>query len=96
MTMSISYELNNDAVDVHFYGTPYIPARLSGHPDSWEPPEGGEIEIEEVEYQTKGKAFVDGKWIKCNVKVDVSPLLSDDQLEDIELKISSTNFNEYD
>lgn len=96
MTMSMSYALNNDSVEVNFYGTPYTPARLSGHPDSWCAAEGGEIEIEEVEYKTKGKAFVDGKWIKCDVIVDVSPLLSDSELEAIEEKISTTNFNNDD
>lgn len=96
MTMSMSYPLNNDTVEVNFSGTPYIPARLTGHPDSWEPAEGGEIEIEEVEYRTKGKAFVDGKWIRCDVVVDVSPLLDDGQFEDIQEKIENTNFNEED
>lgn len=95
MTMSMSYPLNNDAVEVHFYATPYRSGRV-GHPDNWEPDEMPEVEIEEVVYQTKGKAFVDGKWIKCDVKVDVSPLLSDGQLEDIDEKICTTEFNEYD
>jgi hypothetical protein len=93
---SFSYALNNDTVEVNFSGSPFIPARLTGHPDTWEPPEGGEIEIEEVEYRTKGKAFVDGKWIRCEVVVDVSPLLDDGQFEDIQERISSTDFNEYD
>jgi hypothetical protein len=93
---TISYELNHDCVEVHFSGTPYVPGYTAGLPEHCYPDEGGEIEIEEVEYRTKGKAFVDGKWIKCDVKVDVSPLLTDGQLEDIEEKISTTEFNEYD
>ena len=27
---------------------PYIPPRLSGHPDTWHPAEGGNVEIEEI------------------------------------------------
>lgn len=27
---------------------PYVPARLNGHPDTWSPAEGGDVEIEEV------------------------------------------------
>lgn len=90
------YTLNNDCVYVDYSGTPYIPANLSGHPDTWCPAEGGEIEIEEVEYRTKGKAFVDGKWITTDVRVDVQSLLSDDQLEDIQEQVARVESTEED
>jgi len=35
-------------LEIHGYCTPYIPAKLSGHPDTWAPPEGGDSEIEEI------------------------------------------------
>lgn len=93
--MSMSYTLNNGDVEISFNATPYRSGRV-GHIDDWLPDEPAEVEIEEVEYKTKGKAFVEGKWVKCVVAVDVSPLLSDSQFEDIETEILTTDFNEYD
>lgn len=82
--MTFSYTLNNDSVEVEYSASVYIPPNLSGHPDSWTPEEGGEIEIEAVEYETNGRVMIDGKWVAVKrVIVDVSPLLSDYQLEEI-------------
>lgn len=55
-------DLNNDHVEVWFEGTEYVPAKTSGHPDTWCEAEGGEIEIDRVMY--KG--------------VDISLIISDD------------------
>ena len=93
--MGVMLELNNDTVEVEFSGTPYTPARLTGHPDSWEPAEGGEIEIEAVEYETNGRALIEGNWVKlAKVVVDVSPLLSDAELERFQEEIAQLKTEE--
>ena len=47
----LNTDLNADTVTVHFDGLGYIPARMYGHPDTWEPAEGGEIEITSIMYK---------------------------------------------
>jgi len=46
----IDGEVDLEEIDLEIEGvaTPYSPARLSGHPDTWCPAEGGEVEIEYV------------------------------------------------
>lgn len=78
------YELNNATVLVDYNASVFYPAQLSGPPENCYPAEGGEIEIESVEYETSGRVMIDGKWVAVKrVVVDVSPLLSDYQLEQI-------------
>jgi hypothetical protein len=94
--MGYLYTLNNDTVEVEYSGTPYIPAYISGPPEDCYPEEGGEIEIESVEYETSGRVMIDGKWVAVKrVVVDISPLLSEAQLEDITDKIAHFNHDEY-
>lgn len=78
----VETDINGIPVWCEVYAEPYVPARLSGHPDSWTPAEGGEIDIEEVFVKLKGKALINGQWIQCDkVAVDILPLLSDDAFE---------------
>ena len=78
----VETDINGIKVSCEVYAEPYVPARLSGHPDSWTPAEGGEIDIEEVFVKIKGRALVDGQWVDCDkVEVDILPLLSDDAIE---------------
>ncbi len=46
-TYSVTYEVERgeDVIELEIRGTvsPYIPAKLSGHPDTWAPAEGGEV-----------------------------------------------------
>jgi hypothetical protein len=39
------HELGELEVEVEGVVNPYVPARLSGHPDTWCPEEGGDVEI---------------------------------------------------
>lgn len=43
-------EVDYEEIELEIEGvaTPYVPARLSGHPDNWCPAEGGEVEIEHI------------------------------------------------
>jgi len=80
--------LRDESVEVFYTGETYVPANFRGHPDNWTPAEGGEIEIGSVEYETCGRAFIDGRWIKCDrVVADVTTLLSPDDLMSVEDKI---------
>lgn len=77
-------KLNGIDVECFIYAEPYVPARMSGHPDSWTDAEGGDIEIERVDYETDGRAYVNGQWIKiANMVVDVLPILSDSDVESL-------------
>ena len=44
---SISVERDEEEIELEISGTiePYTPAKMSGHPDTWYPEEGGEVEI---------------------------------------------------
>lgn len=89
------YELNNATVSVEYNASVYYPAQVSGPPESCFPAEGGEIEIESVEYESSGRVMIDGKWVAVNrVVVDVSPLLSDYQLEQIVEAIETCPIND--
>jgi hypothetical protein len=80
--------LRGEEVEVFYTGEAYTPANFGGHPDNWTPAEGGEIEIAAVEYETCGRAWIDGKWVKCDrVVADVAALLSPDDLMSVEDKI---------
>lgn len=47
---SISVWRDEEEIELEVSGTiePYTPAKMSGHPDTWYPEEGGEVEITEV------------------------------------------------
>lgn len=77
---ALTVPLNDGCVSVNFSGSPYVPARLTGHPDTWCDAECGDIEIESVDFVGEGIAFVDGKWIKTRVVVDVTGLISDNDM----------------
>lgn len=88
--MSVILELNHDSVEVEYSASVYHPAKLTGHPDSWCPAEGGEIEIEEVRYTTSGHVRVDGRWVRFDtVRIDVMPLLSDSEIERFQDEIAN-------
>jgi len=48
---------------VEGYVEPYVPAKLSGHPDTWCPDEGGYAELENVSLQTEN-----GRLIPIDIK----------------------------
>ena len=83
--MDARVQLNGEWVDVSYSAEPYTPARLRGHPDSWTPAEGGEVEIGAIEYETCGRALIDGRWVKCDrIVADITAILTPDQLMTIE------------
>lgn len=93
--MGVLLDLNGTEVEVDYTASVYIPQNLSGHPDNWCPAEGGEVEIEAVEYETKGKAFIDGKWQRVDrVIVDVMPLLPDSEIERFQEEIANIEEND--
>lgn len=51
-------QLGELSVSVAYSFTPAIPARLSGHPDSWEPEEPAEIEIYSVLFGGQDMSFL--------------------------------------
>lgn len=86
--MEARTQINGEWVEVAYSMEPYTPAHLNGHPDSWEPAEGGEVDIGAVEYETCGRAYVDGGWVRCDrIVADVTNLMSADDLMTIEDKI---------
>jgi hypothetical protein len=88
--MGVLLDLGNDTVEVSYTASVYYPARLTGHPDSWAPAEGGEIEIEEVRYESPGHVLIDGKWVRFNrVRVDVIGLCTDHDIERFQEEIAS-------
>lgn len=88
--MSVILDLNGSEVEVDYSGTAYIPANLSGHPDTWAPAEGGEVEIKAVEFETKGRALIGNAWVNLDrVIVDVLPLLPADEIERMQEEIST-------
>ena len=93
--MGVLLDLNGTEVEVDYSASVYYPAYTSGAPENCYPEEGGEIEIEEVLYETKGKAFIDGKWQRVDrVIVDVMPLLPDNELERFQEEIASIEEND--
>lgn len=93
--MGVLLDLGNDTVEVSYTASVYYPAYTSGAPENCYPEEGGEIEIEEVLYETKGKAFIDGFWLPVDrVIVDVMPLLPDNELERFQEEIASIEEND--
>lgn len=75
-------KINGIKVWCDVYAEPYVPAYRGGHPDNWTPAEGGEIDIETVLVERKGRALIDGKWVDCDrVEINILPLLSDDAIE---------------
>jgi hypothetical protein len=88
--MGVLLDLGNDTVQVEYSASVYYPARISGPPENCCPAEGGEVEILAVEYETKGKAFIDGKWQRVDrVIVDVMPLLPDSEIERFQEEIAN-------
>lgn len=45
-TVYYDFEVNGETVEFEVIATfsPYVPVRLSGHPDTWTPAEGGELD----------------------------------------------------
>jgi hypothetical protein len=94
--MSITLDLNGSEVGVEYSATVYHPPRLTGDPDFWCPAEGGEVEIEEVTFETSGYALIDGKWIKLErVRVDVMPILPDSEIERFQEEIANLDPEDY-
>ncbi len=60
----VEIELLGHTLDVTGTAYPYVPATVSGPPDSWAPAEGGEIEDLEVFMKHKRKA---GGWSRRQV-----------------------------
>jgi len=80
--MSYLVEIGNDSVEVYFEGSIGYPANFTGHPDNWTPEEPPEIEIVQVEYETCGRALIDGKWVKFDrIIADVTSIIPDEYLE---------------
>ena len=80
--------INGEWVAVSYAMEPYTPASFRGHPDSWTPAEGGEVDIGAVEYETCGRAFINGQWVKCDrIVADITAILTPDQLMTIEDKL---------
>ena len=84
--MNIS--LRGIPVSVDFERIPYIPTNFSGHPDSWSDREEEEIEINTVEWRTKGFVIRNGLREDAEVFVDVYPLIHEEDLCEIEEKIA--------
>ncbi|MDP2696098.1 MAG: hypothetical protein Q8O87_02485 [bacterium] len=72
--------------------TPYISARLSGHPDSWEPESGGDSYIEEI--SINGKAW-GGKLTK-EENDDAERTLYDKYISNIEDAAEDAAINRYE
>lgn len=86
--MDARVQLNGEWVAVSYAMEPYTPASFRGHPDSWTPAEGGEVDIGAVEYETCGRALIDGRWVKCDrIVADITAILTPDQLMTIEDKL---------
>lgn len=80
--MSHIIKLHDDEVEVTCFVDPYIPANMDGHPDTWTPAEGGEIELDEIWYRNMGLAKINGMWVQCEVQVNVTSIVSpEDQME---------------
>jgi hypothetical protein len=51
-SVSIEYWVDRDDQEIELTikasVSPYVPAKFSGHPDTWAPAEGGEVEITDV------------------------------------------------
>jgi hypothetical protein len=43
--LNVNYEVDYIHLAIDFTVSPYIPAKLTGHPDTWYEAEGGELEI---------------------------------------------------
>ena len=76
-------KLNNDEVEVEYTAYPFIPGYTAGAPENCYPDEGGEIELEEINYTTEGYAMLNEQWVKCLVKVDLSLVISERDKDDI-------------
>ena len=86
--MDARVRLNGELIEVSYAMEPYTPASFRGHPDSWTPAEGGEVDIGAVEYETCGRALIDGRWVKCDrIVADITAILTPDQLITIEDKL---------
>ncbi len=93
--MGVLIDMGHDTVEIEYSASVYYPARLTGHPDSWEPAEGGEIEIEEVRYESPGHVLIDGKWVRFpKVRVDVIGLCSDHDIERFQEEIANIEEND--
>ena len=83
--MDARVQLNGELIEVSYAMETYTPASFRGHPDSWTPAEGGEVEIGAIEYETCGRAMIDGRWVKCDrIVADITDILTPDQLMTIE------------
>jgi len=85
---AMNISLRGISVSVDFDRVPYIPANLSGDPDSWSPAEDEEIEIKTVEWRTRGFVIRDGRREEAEVLVDVYPLIHEEDLYEIEETIA--------
>ena len=93
--MGVLLDLGNDAVEVEYKASVYYPARLSGPPENCCPAEGGEIEIEEVRYESPGHVLIDGKWVRfAKVRVDVIGLCSFNDIERFQEEIANIEEND--
>jgi hypothetical protein len=95
--MSYLAEIGVDSVDVYFEGSISYPANFSGHPDNWTPEEPPEIEIVQVEYETCGRAYIGGKWVKCDLLVaDVTSIIPEEYLQKFQEMIESLSPQDLD
>lgn len=86
--MGARVRLNGELIEVSYAMEPYTPASFRGHPDSRTPAEGGEVEIGAIEYETCGRALINGQWVKCGrIVADITAILTPDQLMTIEDKL---------
>ena len=93
--MGVLLDLGNDTVEVSYTASVYYPARISGPPENCCPAEGGEIEIEEVRYESPGHVLIDGQWVRFpKVRVDVIGLCSDNDLERFQDEIANIEEND--
>jgi hypothetical protein len=71
--------------EVEYNAEPFVPAKFSGHPDTWCPAEGGEVEITDVLCTTTGQHFdADDFVFGTNwhrVATDEAPTYTTDDLE---------------
>jgi len=79
------------------YIEPYVEAKLSGHPDTWAPSEGGYAEIENVFLQTENGKLIPidtKKFLKIYMKYNDCQDLKDAE-ERVELEMLKYTEDEY-
>jgi len=75
-------ERGDDEIELYICGDaePYTPARFSGHPDNWSPPEGGAACVEGIFLDEERKERWEGKLTKKEEE-DAEQLLMDEFVE---------------